>query len=38
VIEQYGNANTVTVQQNPISPNLVLQQQGNGLAAKVIQY
>ena len=37
-IEQSGNSNAVHVQQLPLSPNLFVQQQGHGLAAKVIQY
>ena len=37
-IEQNGNANVVNVQQLPFSPNLLVQQHGHGLAAKVIQY
>lgn len=38
VVEQIGNANVVTVLQIPFGPNFTVQQNGNGMAAKVVQY
>ena len=38
LIGQAGNGNLVDIRQGPLSPDVGLQQHGNGLAARVIQY